>query len=835
MNLLAHLTIENGIRKEQTLAEHCVRTAEYAAESLKAANLYNTAYLAGILHDMGKATEKFNAYLESAFQGEDVARGSVNHTFAGVIYLLERYHSVIDAQSRWKCLTSEIIGYAIGSHHGIFDCVDLDESNGFVHRLEKDRKEICYEEAIENFFEQVMPQKQIDEYFYKATNEIQDFFEKVQKDLGSDKRNEVFFQVGLLCRMLLSAVIYGDRRDTCEFMNGISGIHNISESDIDWERQRNHLEHNISHFDTSSPLNQTRSIISMQCMEFSSNPTGIYRLNVPTGAGKTLCSLRYALAHAERFHKKRIIFIIPLLSILDQNAKVIRENITDKDLVLEHHSNVIHEDETGEELKKYELLAQNWSAPVIVSTMVQFLNILFTHKTAAIGRMRALCDSVIVIDEIQSLPKRVTLMFNEAMNFLSKVDICYLNGEAGSISTNHPKGIVAANYGAKLVSANDNQGYTYRGRFQTAEQAFALSYEASQKVHGALTWLAKKQGVYAGSQDKRIFICWNPAGKETPDILNLFGVMDDEQDDAENIAYKRKLRNAFKGYIEKFEDGDEVVVISLDAATTGRLSITYYNELDADVFWERVIDWGDTCNWMFLKFTEDKKAHFDLLTPSFYRITQCTFGREKGEYIDVDDRVLKEQSQRLLKCMLERQPLPLDIMQALVHRASTPLAYSKNNRERVLSTACAIIMKYYYDHGILTKGEKDYMKLDVENRDRSYLFGRLLAVLEKVERSTYDKEEGREPNAIRLQSAYVNHPMQTWKILEDVLNPYFQKLRPGSREYYRRIISEITEMLLEEDEKVLNQGLKESYLLGYYLQRAELNKKKDNKEEAENE
>lgn len=420
MNLLAHLTIENGIRKEQTLAEHCVRTAEYAAESLKAANLYNTAYLAGILHDMGKATEKFNAYLESAFQGEDVARGSVNHTFAGVIYLLERYHSVIDAQSRWKCLTSEIIGYAIGSHHGIFDCVDLDESNGFVHRLEKDRKEICYEEAIENFFEQVMPQKQIDEYFYKATNEIQDFFEKVQKDLGSDKRNEVFFQVGLLCRMLLSAVIYGDRRDTCEFMNGISGIHNISESDIDWERQRNHLEHNISHFDTSSPLNQTRSIISMQCMEFSSNPTGIYRLNVPTGAGKTLCSLRYALAHAERFHKKRIIFIIPLLSILDQNAKVIRENITDKDLVLEHHSNVIHEDETGEELKKYELLAQNWSAPVIVSTMVQFLNILFTHKTAAIGRMRALCDSVIVIDEIQSLPKRVTLMFNEAMNFLSK-------------------------------------------------------------------------------------------------------------------------------------------------------------------------------------------------------------------------------------------------------------------------------------------------------------------------------------------------------------------------------------------------------------------------------
>lgn len=416
-----------------------------------------------------------------------------------------------------------------------------------------------------------------------------------------------------------------------------------------------------------------------------------------------------------------------------------------------------------------------------------------------------------------------------------KMDVCYLNGETESISTNHPKGIVAANYGAKLVSANDSQGYTYRGRFQTAEQAFALSYEASQKVHGALTWLAKKQGVYAGSQDKRIFICWNPGGKETPNLFSMFENLDNEKGSGENISYKKKLRKAFNGYIEQFEDGDNVVVISLDAATTGRLSITYYNELDANIFWERVLDWGDTCNWTYLKFTEDKKPYFNLQTPSFYRIAQCAFGREKGEYIDVDDRVLKEKSQRLLKCMLEGQRLPLDIMQALVHRASTPLAYTQGNRERVLSTACAIIMKYYYDHGILTKGEKDYMKLDVENRDRSYLFGRLLAVFEKVERSTYDKEEERDTNAIRLQSAYVNHPMQTWKILEDALNPYFQKLKPGSREYYRRIISEITGMILEEDVEVLNQGLKESYLLGYYLQRAELNKKKDNKEEEENE
>lgn len=128
------------------------------------------------------------------------------------------------------------------------------------------------------------------------------------------------------------------------------------------------------------------------------------------------------------------------------------------------------------------------------------------------------------------------------------------------------------------------------------------------------------------------------------------------------------------------------------------------------------------------------------------------------------------------------------------------------------------------------------MKLDLENRDRSYLFGRLLAVLEKVERATYDKGESREPNAIRLQSAYVNHPLKTWMILEEVLRPYYQKLKPYWRDHYKNIIGEITGLLEEENQSVLNQGLKETYLLGYYLQRAELNKKKDDqKEETVNE
>ena len=122
------------------------------------------------------------------------------------------------------------------------------------------------------------------------------------------------------------------------------------------------------------------------------------------------------------------------------------------------------------------------------------------------------------------------------------------------------------------------------------------------------------------------------------------------------------------------------------------------------------------------------------------------------------------------------------------------------------------------------------MKLNTDNQDRSYLFGRLLAVYESAERLTYDKGEQREPNAVRLQAAYVNHPMQTLQTLQELMNPYFQKLYPGLREKYRDLIGEIIASFREEDEPLLNQGLQETYLLGYYLQRAELRKKKEDKE-----
>lgn len=416
MNLFAHLTYENGIRKEQSLRAHCVQTAEYAAACVENIGFHHMAYLAALLHDMGKATKKYNNYLEAAFLGEAVVRGSVNHTFAGVIYILENFHA--ESASPMDKLTAEIISYAIGSHHGLFDCVDLEGKNGFLHRLQKDKAELCYEEAQYNFLQYVADKEEIGHLFRKATEEFWTLYQKILID-NEKKSQKVFFQIGLLARLLLSCVIYGDRRDTAEFMEGINSL---KIKPVSWPSEKEYLEQKLSQFDNISPINQVRSIISEQCLKTAEKPTGIYRLSVPTGAGKTLSTLRYALAHAERFHKKKIIFIIPLLSVLEQNAKIIQEYVQDKNLILEHHSNVVIEKESegdNAELDEYEILTENWESPIVISTLVQFLNILFTHKTSAVGRLRALCDSVIIIDEVQSIPQKTIAIFNMAINFLS--------------------------------------------------------------------------------------------------------------------------------------------------------------------------------------------------------------------------------------------------------------------------------------------------------------------------------------------------------------------------------------------------------------------------------
>lgn len=388
-----------------------------------------------------------------------------------------------------------------------------------------------------------------------------------------------------------------------------------------------------------------------------------------------------------------------------------------------------------------------------------------------------------------------------------KQDICFITGQTDMVCYKHPKGVISANFGAKLASANDDSGYTYRGRFATADEAYCIGYAASQKAHHALRWVASNQGVVFGG---RTFICWNPEGVKIPSIT-FFGIPNNEAPDF--VSYKQQLYQTLSGFKESLPDTHDVVISAFDAATTGRLSVTYYNELKASDFLDRIRDWYSSLCW---------QTWFGIYTPTLKRIAECAFGTERNNFFEVDNRVLRERVQQLLHCMLDKQPLSTDVVQALVSRAGTPLAYSSDNRERLLSTACAVVRKYRND-----KFKEEWnLALDTSTRNRSYLFGRLLAVAEQVERCASDFEEGRETNAIRIQTVFAQRPMYAWRILEEKLNPYYQRLQPGLRAYFKNIIGEIMDML-DLDDPNLGKKLEDTYLLGYYHQRTAMTRKKE--------
>ena len=400
--------------------------------------------------------------------------------------------------------------------------------------------------------------------------------------------------------------------------------------------------------------------------------------------------------------------------------------------------------------------------------------------------------------------------------------ICFISGEMQPIAGNHPKGILAASYGAKLVSANDMTDFTFRGRFSSPGEAYSVSYEDSQKAHLALKWLADMQGYTIGNgNSKRTYVCWNPKGKPLP-MKDILGFSTDDENVPKTMPeYKRKIRDAINGYKIDFRENDQIIVMSLEAATTGRMSITYYNELRASDFFERIQKWYDNCNWGYTTFDKEKRPRLEIKTPTLRDIIRYAFGTEQGDMVKVGDKVMIMQYQRLFHCVLDAQPIPKDFVQSITVKASQPEGYSYGNHERVLSTACALISNKYDQD----TGGNDKMKLDKSNNDRSYLFGRLLAVYEKIERNTFAKDEKREPNAIRMQSAYVQHPMYVRKILENAIIPYMSHLGPGSRTFFKDIIEEITLQFKDEDINNMNKNLEDTYLLGYYLQRAELKDK----------
>lgn len=414
-NFYAHIRMNDGEPTYQMLRAHCDNTAKYASDVLAVVGLSATGRLAGLLHDVGKARKEFQKYLYDAVVAEKtVKRGSVNHTSAGCRYFLESYHS--SGELDIAAITSELLAYSCGGHHGLFDC--LEEKNGFQHRLSDEKIE--YEDVKKNYLSNFTQEN--DSLFTQAVQEIEALVGRIVAMCEDRAQDEPEYYMGMLSRLLLSAVMEGDRRDTAEFMRGklYPEFYAGASREEMWRRTIEYMEQKLDAMDKTSSINKARREISDQCAAFAEKPGGIIRLNVPTGAGKTLASLRYALRHAAEYGKSRIIFTSSLLSVLDQNAKVIRDYLPEQDMILEHHSNVV-QPEQAEEREEWEMMVEAWRSPVIITTLVQLLNTLFLGRTSNIRRFHALCNAVLVIDEVQTVPNNLLTLFNLTMNFLSEV------------------------------------------------------------------------------------------------------------------------------------------------------------------------------------------------------------------------------------------------------------------------------------------------------------------------------------------------------------------------------------------------------------------------------
>ncbi len=397
-------------------------------------------------------------------------------------------------------------------------------------------------------------------------------------------------------------------------------------------------------------------------------------------------------------------------------------------------------------------------------------------------------------------------------------DVDMISGDITEIAELHPKCIVNHYSNAKIISSNDDVNFTYRGRFVNSRQALTIGYESSQKAHILLSWLSSNQSVATCYNGGRTYICWNPNGIQIPKTNFSFW---EEAEDPKPTNYKEQLRKLLLNYKYKIPINEDVVIVSFDATikTSGRLSVTYYNTLKASDFLDRIEKWDLSSCWIH----ENGKVN----SPSMPDIVKYAFGKEDSKKkIIIDDKVFDTHIQRLISCKVDQAVMPMDIMEALFRKSCNPFELTEDhknnvfNRSNLLFIACAVVKKYRYDHF----KEEWQMALEPDKHDISYQYGRLLAVFEKIERIDINKKrDDREPNAIRMWSAYCRRPDYIASLLKKKIIIYQRRLTPGSRYYYDNLIGEIYEKISTFSDNEIKKPLKETYLIGYYLQKNNLN------------
>lgn len=402
--------------REQPTRQHLHECAEYACKSGKKFKVSEICRIAALFHDIGKLSSEFVEYLKDSYMREKIGnkynrRGSVVHSTQGAKYLYESKSNVNDLI---EALVWEISAICIANHHGgLMDGISPYGDTPFRERLVKKNETLHYPEVIKAAEKEQIPLNILPDSLKRCKNELIEFVEKCKKN----KLNTAFM-LHLLTKSVFSCLVDADRYNAyCFEINKTPAIERPLPP---WKDYAHRLEQKISTFSADSDINRIRRDISEKCLNAASRPKGIYRLDVPTGGGKTLSSLRFALNHAKLHKAEHVIYVIPYLSVLEQTADDIKKALQYKpqdNFILEHHSNFSINDD-AEEAQAYRLLTDRWDSPIIITTMVQFLESIYSNKSSDLRKFHNMANAVFVFDEVQSLPLKCIYLFNEIINYL---------------------------------------------------------------------------------------------------------------------------------------------------------------------------------------------------------------------------------------------------------------------------------------------------------------------------------------------------------------------------------------------------------------------------------
>ena len=418
---IAHL--RKSDEQIQSVQAHLKETAALAKVFAQKLNLESAGELLGLMHDFGKYSRKFQKYIHDKTglfnpdldDEESTPDGSkVDHSTAGAQWVYRELRK-FGAEQGIGELFGQMLGLCIASHHGegLIDCLDSEGNAIWKKRFEKD-DELTHLVECEHNADEAIKQKA---HELVGENLIRSLLNAVKPILSDQTTNNKIkeFYLGCLTRFLFSCLIDADRINSSDFeREAQKEVRRLTEKP-DWQMAIDQVESKLAGFQNRYPIDEIRRRISSDCLKRAVDSQGIYTLTVPTGGGKTLASLRYALHHAQKHNLDRIIYIIPYTSIIDQNAQAVRE-ILGEDWVLEHHSNLEPEKQSWQD----KLLSENWDKPIVFTTMVQFLDAWFGSGTRGARHIHPMTNSVLIFDEIQTLSVKCVHLFCNVLNWLTK-------------------------------------------------------------------------------------------------------------------------------------------------------------------------------------------------------------------------------------------------------------------------------------------------------------------------------------------------------------------------------------------------------------------------------